>query len=81
MAIGIDKYGHTVLLEKLETLIKKDKDTSHWHDRKQELTTTYQRISDLVHEIEQHASDYKQLRAEIVPEVSEGMRRLRKTEK
>lgn len=80
MAVLINKNEHITLLTRLDTLIKKDKDTSHWHDRKQELTTTYQRISDLVREIEQHASDYKQLRAEIVPEVSEGMRRLRKTE-
>lgn len=81
MAIGIDKYGHTVLLEKLETLIEKDGDPKQWCERKRELAAAYQRISKLVEEVEQSALHYKKLNGQIRPEVSEGLRRLKKTEK
>ena len=81
MAIGIDKYGHAVLLAKLETLIDKDGNPQEWRRRKQKLAAAYQRIGELIEQVEESALDYKKLNAEIRSDVSEGLRKLKKSEK
>lgn len=81
MAIGIDKYAYRTLRDRLGQLIEVDKDSEKWLERERELAAAYKRIGELIEEVEQSALHYKKLNAEIRSEVSEGLRKLKKSAK
>lgn len=81
MAIGIDRREYRRLLERLDELIRRDKDPVYWQHLKKELTDAHEHSVLMIRKAELSAADYNRTSASIRSVVSSALRHLGKSKK